>query len=269
MKTLYVTDLDGTLLNCKSEVSDFTVNTINALVARGMCFSYATARSYTTASQVTSRLTARMPVIVYNGVFILEQGTGKRVLSNTFSAAEASIILSALKEAGVTPVVYSLIDGTEKYSFCLPTENPGIRTLLRVHPNDARERAVTNVEELLTGDCYCFSCFDSEETLKPLYERFKEIFQCWYFYADGQQRLQLRPRGAAKGNAILSLKQLLNCDRVVCFGDGNNDFQMFDVADECYAMKNADEELKKRATAVIDSNDEDGVAKWLLEHVSL
>ena len=41
---------------------------------------------------------------------------------------------------------------------------------------------------------------------------------------------------------------------------------MFDVSDECYAVENADPELKRRATAVIESNDNDGVARWLLEH---
>ena len=41
---------------------------------------------------------------------------------------------------------------------------------------------------------------------------------------------------------------------------------MFRVADEAYAVQNADEELKAAATAVIGGNNEDGVAKWLLEH---
>lgn len=38
---------------------------------------------------------------------------------------------------------------------------------------------------------------------------------------------------------------------------------MFQIADESYAVENAHEDLKKYATKVILSNDEDGVAKWL------
>ena len=68
-------------------------------------------------------------------------------------------------------------------------------------------------------------------------------------------------------NAIRQLKALLGCDRLVVFGDGRNDLDMFRFADESYAVSNAVEELKEAATAVIGSNDEDGVAKWLLEHV--
>ena len=65
---------------------------------------------------------------------------------------------------------------------------------------------------------------------------------------------------------MIQLKELLHCDRVVCFGDGKNDISMFKVADECYAVENAVGELKQIATGVILSNNSDGVARWLLEN---
>jgi hydroxymethylpyrimidine pyrophosphatase-like HAD family hydrolase len=45
-----------------------------------------------------------------------------------------------------------------------------------------------------------------------------------------------------------------------------NDLPLFAACDECYAMANAAQEVKDRATAVIGSNDDDGVAKWLEEN---
>ena len=74
------------------------------------------------------------------------------------------------------------------------------------------------------------------------------------------------PHTASKSHAILQLKELLHCDKVVVFGDGINDIPMFKIADECYAMANAIDDLKQIATAVIDSNENDGVAKWLVEN---
>lgn len=71
------------------------------------------------------------------------------------------------------------------------------------------------------------------------------------------------PKAASKSNAILQLKKLMECDRVAAFGDGRNDIDMFAIADTCYAVANAVDELKELATAVIGSNNEDGVAKWL------
>jgi hydroxymethylpyrimidine pyrophosphatase-like HAD family hydrolase len=56
---------------------------------------------------------------------------------------------------------------------------------------------------------------------------------------------------------------MLGCERLVVFGDGKNDIDLFELADEGYAVENAHEDLKKYAAAVIASNDEDGVAKWL------
>lgn len=53
------------------------------------------------------------------------------------------------------------------------------------------------------------------------------------------------------------------------FGDGKNDIDMFELADESYAVSNAVPELKEAATGVIASNDEDGVARWLLEHAQV
>lgn len=55
---------------------------------------------------------------------------------------------------------------------------------------------------------------------------------------------------------------------MIAFGDAMNDIPMFEIADECYAVANAVPELKELATDVIESNEEDGVAKWLMHHFS-
>ncbi len=88
MKTLYVTDLDGTLLRSNERTSDFTNQTINKLVDMGMVFSYATARSFKTAHKVTAGMSAEFPVIVYNGTLIVDNLTGEILISHFFDDAE-------------------------------------------------------------------------------------------------------------------------------------------------------------------------------------
>ena len=56
MHTLYVTDLDGTLLNSSDKISQYSIEIINGLVAKGMQFTYATARSLVSASMVAKGL---------------------------------------------------------------------------------------------------------------------------------------------------------------------------------------------------------------------
>ena len=47
------------------------------------------------------------------------------------------------------------------------------------------------------------------------------------------------------------------------FGDGVNDFSLFEAADESYAVQNADDRLKAMASGVIGFSEEDAVAKFL------
>lgn len=98
-----------------------------------------------------------------------------------------------------------------------------------------------------------------------MYDKYKDIYHCVYqtdIYTK-EQWLEIMPLEASKSNAIAQLRTMLNCEKVIVFGDGKNDIDMFQIADESYAVANAHEELKKYATAVISSNDEDGVARWL------
>ena len=264
-KTLYVSDLDGTLLRGDQTLSEYTVNTLNRLASEGMILSYATARSYATSSIVTKGFDAAVPVIVYNGTFILENGTKKRISSHFFSYDEAELVASALVEGGVYPIVYSYVDDKEKYFYCPALISDAAESFLKTRRGDGRDNEVDGVDKLCVGDVFHFSCVDTAEKLLKVYERLKDRFSCVYYKEmySGDWWLEVHPAGVSKANAVLELKKLLDCDRVVCFGDGKNDISMFEIADECYAVANAEPELKNIATATIGGNNDDGVAKWL------
>lgn len=264
-KTLYVSDLDGTLLRGDQTLSPFTVDTINALVAQGMIFSYATARSLVTASKATSGLNINLPAIIYNGSFVVESRTGKRLISAAFDMDEVRAILDDLLFCGVYPIVYAMVDGVEKFSYVEDKQSRGTRWFNDTRRGDVRDRPLTDVVPLYAGEIFHLTCIDEPELLFPIYEKYRDRFECIYHrdIYSGEQWLEIQPRGATKAEAILALKRLLGCDKIVCFGDGKNDVSMFEIADECYAMANADEELKKIATAVIGGNEEDGVAHFL------
>lgn len=267
MRTLYVTDLDGTLLNSNDRISQYSIQTINELVAKGMHFTYATARSLVSASVVAQGLSTTIPVIVYNGVLIINPSTGEVLSSLSFTKEEAGEVRKTLQAHGAAPLVYAYVDGVERVSYMADRKNEGIQRYLDLRKGDKRFRPLEDESGLYQGDIFYFTCIADRNELVPLYEIFvndnryrctlqQELYRPEFF-------LEIMPRKASKAEAVKKLKEIWHCDKVVSFGDAINDLPMFEISDECYAVANAVPELKALATDVIGSNDEDGVAKWL------
>lgn len=241
---------------------------VNRFLAQsGVLFSFATARSRYTALKVTKGIECRLPIITYNGVFTVEYESGRTLFSNLFGGGDCLEILSALWGAGISPIVYSVQNGRERFSYVLKELSPAGAEFVKSRNNDSRDNPVADRGELANGSIFYFTCIDSAGKLRPLYERFKDRFRCVYskdIYT-GEQWLEIMPGGATKANAALKLKEMLGCEKLVAFGDSENDMDLFAAADECYAVANAVPEIKERATAVIGANNEDAVAKFLLQ----
>lgn len=272
MKTLHVTDLDGTLLNSNSSISEYSKNIINGLVEKGMLFTYATARSLTSASVVAKGLSTEIPIIAYNGAFIVEPSNGKILSSNFITEEQKEFLKETFQKHNVSPLVYAYVDGVEKVTWRTAMENEGIQYYLDVRKGDKRFNPLTEKEAdwLYLGDSFYYTCIGEKEELLPVYEALKdnEAFNVLFHQEIYRPEYwcEILPKKATKANAIAELKKLWSCDRVVSFGDAVNDIPMFEISDECYAVENAVEELKKIATGIIGSNEEDGVAKWLMEN---
>ena len=91
MKTLYVSDLDGTLLRSDAKTSAYTNQVIIQLTSDGILFSYATARSYLTATKATKGLNAKIPIITYNGAVILQNDIEMFEIANESYAVENAV----------------------------------------------------------------------------------------------------------------------------------------------------------------------------------
>ena len=69
---LFVTDLDGTLLNSNKEVSEYSVEGLNELIDRGVNFTVATARTPATVVELLEKVNLKLPVALMNGVLIYD-----------------------------------------------------------------------------------------------------------------------------------------------------------------------------------------------------
>jgi len=272
MKTLYVTDLDGTLLNNDGKLSEYSVNTINELIKKGIYITYATSRSLSSASNVTRDLNINLPVITRNGIFIEDIIKKEKIYSLKFSDEEKYLLMEILEKYSIYPLVCSFINGEEKRSWIKDKENDAMKneSNKKSWDSDSKYRPVNNLKDLYFGDIFYIRCIGEKTSLIDVYNNLTKTnkFNCLLqkeYYSENYW-CEILPKNATKGNAILVLKEILKCDKIITFGDGLNDIEMFKISDESYAVENAEVELKKNATGIIMSNDNNGVAKWLIDN---
>jgi len=272
-RTLYVTDLDGTILNHEQRVSEKSIAILNRLMEKGLLLTYATARSIVSSTVVTEGLRITTPVITSNGVSIIDPITRNILYSSAFQKMELQILKEYIRKYNIYPLVFSFLDGVEKCSYVKGKETEGMVRFLNlpVRKVDPRMRPVDSFDKLFEGEVFYISCIGGEHTFDEISKEVDTEQKFKWFLAPQLYNLdywlEIMPSTVSKANAIKKLQNMMNCDRVVCFGDGVNDIPMFEYADECYAVENAVDELKAIATGVIGSNEADGVARWLEEHL--
>ena len=159
MRNLYVSDLDGTLLRSTERTSEYTNTVINNLVEKGMLFSYATARSLITAKKVTKGLIAKIPLIVYNGAFVIDNVTDEILIANYFDDSVYTI-LEDLFANEVYPIVYAYVDGKEKFSYVPELCTRGMELFINSRKGDVRENRVPSINRLKEGNLFYITCID-------------------------------------------------------------------------------------------------------------
>lgn len=268
-RILYISDLDCTLLNDNSSLSAYTLETINQLVENGLMFTFASARSLSSASRTIQGLKLRLPVITYNGTFIQDAATGERLHSCTFTPDQRRAVAGILESFHISPLVYAFIDGEEKLSWISGMENPGVRHYLYNRRGDRRLHPISPGDSsCASGDIFYFTCIGTREEFIPVRQALNRIdgircSLCEEPGHPGEYWCEIMPAQASKAAAVTRLKKILGADKVITFGDAQNDLPMFEVSDECYAVANACAQLKQMATGIIGSNTDDGVARYL------
>ncbi len=270
MKTLFVTDLDGTLLTRNETVSAYSCEKLNHLIDSGLLFTFATARSVCSAIAALKGVNLNVPAIFYNGGLIYDFRNRTCLRSVFFDETSKKDVLNVLRSFEISPFVFSTDLDRERVSWKQGLETPGMQRYLARRTEDKRMHPVCADDELIGGGVFYFKCIGPREQLECAWNilKYDPRFLCIFHQETYQSDfwMEISPHEASKANGVTFLKQALGCDRVVCFGDTANDSDMFDVCDEKYAVMNADAWLKEKATGVIGYCEEDGVSKWLEEH---
>ena len=272
MKTLFVSDLDGTLLTAKETVSEYSMRLLNKLIDEdGVLFTYATARSLNSAAKAVWGLRQNLPVILYNGAIVMEPWNGNKLYNSHFTGTVRADIRRILHEYDVWPLVYSFLGNKERVSWLRGRETEGMKRYLSRRAGDPRLNPVDSPDELKDDEIFYYTYIDAKERTDVLHAVFEKDarFRCIYQQETYQSDywLEIMPAGTSKGAAATVLKERLGAEKLVAFGDALNDRELFRAADEAYAVENADEELKKAATAVIGYSEDDSVAKFIRDNL--
>ena len=270
MKTLYISDLDGTLIGADATPSKFTLDTINSLSNEGVMISLATSRSLSDAKNILKDFHFKTPIITMNGTFITDiSGASRKTLHHLpLEQAAALKACEILEQNACPPNVFFFRD--EDLDVEYKTEvNEHQSYFNRLREKSYRSfKQVENYNE--TDQIVFIAAVGDEDAVKSAANLIgpELCFNCTCYedvYRKGMWFIEVTSRFANKALAAKRLKELTSADRIVAFGDNHNDLPLFSVADLKIAVENATDEVKAAADLIIPANTDDGVAKYLLE----
>lgn len=249
---MIVTDMDGTLLNSKSEVSDQFFELFNALKKHKVRFVAASGRQYSSMYEKLEKIQNEISIVAENGGFI-KHGT-QELGSILLSRDKVNSLIPPLREIDG---LYTVLCGKE--SAYIENSDPKFTNILGeyyTHFNIVEDLHSVDYDEFFKVAVYHFD--GSENHVYPHLRHFEDQLQV---KVSGANWIDISDPKAHKGNAlkILQKKFGISSSETMVFGDFNNDLEMLQEGYFSYAMANAHANVKATARFSTRSNDDNGV----------
>jgi Cof subfamily protein (haloacid dehalogenase superfamily) len=256
---LIAVDLDGTLLDNESRLSERTEQVMKQAIAQGVKVVLATGKTAYSGREIIKRLALDTPGIYVQGLAIHYPDGSDKTLA-TLEPDLARRFITYAEERSFDVVAYN---GSRILTRKL---TPAVVELAERY-HDAMPEVVGPLQNQL-------NTLDFVKLLIIKRHDFKKVNALRYQFnlqLDGKARLvqalgdmlEVLPPGQSKGHALkVLLKEMgIKEAEVMAIGDGENDIEMVKMAGIGVAMGNAHASLKAVADHVVATNDEDGVAQ--------
>lgn len=269
MRRLYVSDLDGTLLNSKAELSDRTVEVLNRAIERGLDFTISTARTPTTALQIVEPLNLRLPITMMNGVLVYDMASRRYLKKAVLDETVVMVLLGLIKLKGLSCFLYSLEDNEfRSYYDSVDSKSLNYFRNERIMKYDKKFTEVEDLSLVAGNDIIYCVLREPKEKLEVLRREISVVkgVTCEFYpdvYNEEYYMLEIGSDAASKEQAVRYLRENGHYDSVIGFGDNLNDKALLEASDYFYAVANAHPEIQNMAHSVIPSNEEDGVARFI------
>lgn len=256
---LIVSDLDGTLLNSESKISEYTKNIIKQLNKMNIEFIIATGRGEASAIRIKKQLGIDTYIICNNGANIYDKDENM-IFEKVISKELAYKILKLLREERVNYNCffhndffrdeYDMTDYSQRIAF-----NEHILTDLKTCP-ELNKIIIVDKEDIILS------------LNKKLRKNFSNLVE---ITISDPTCIDIVPKNCNKGEALKFITQDLNIDLydVIAFGDAENDLAMLKRVGHPVAMENSQAIVKKFIKNRAKKNIENGVAKYLEDYFNL
>ena len=269
MNTLYMTDLDGTFLQPNQSISPRTAAIINQLAAQGCRFSICTARSLIGLQMLPLdqvRFTA--PMVLMNGVMLYDYEHRTILDQMAMSPAVVAQVVDIFARHGKNPFLYR-VEGNRVFSHYTALTSVGERAFLDSRLQRFPELFRQAAEYDTTREAVYFSMQDTRACLQAVQQELAQevpsVTTTLYKdnYMENNWYLEIFDCRAGKDNGVRRVKQRLGADRLVVFGDNDNDLPMLHIADVACVVGNGVPTAQAAADVIIGRNDQDGVAVYM------
>lgn len=260
MKSLYVSDIDGTLARAGYELTEETVAKVRKLVAEGVGFTVATGRFLSRCLGLVEGCDLRCPAIVLSGSLIYDCAAGSILKVWPMEQSVAKKALGILQDLGGNNLCCLYAPGERRCRLCSnePMEHP--------YPLDRpNELGFIHDEEwiaadlrpcLEAGQALLLSKAGPSEPLHQAYEALGELPGLSAYLHQSPHRpalwiLDVVSDQSGKGTALRWLRDSLGAQETVAFGDNVNDLPLLEAADLSVTVAQAPPSLKAAADLVL------------------
>ncbi len=270
---LIAVDIDGTLTNSRKEITPRTRHALLEAQAKGKRVIIASGRQPLASGRqplgvypiAEDLMLERYKgyIMSYNGGKIISCETNRTIINRLFPREYLSDIVGVLKDSNITILTF---------------DDKRIFADSKVNDYTFVESEVSKAEMITCDDFLGAVKFDFNKILlagEPMeLDQYQAVLRKRYdglldIYKSAPYFLEIMPLGISKGSMLPLLLEHLGVDReeLIAFGDNYNDMTMIGYAGMGVAMGNGEDEVKKIANYVCESNDEDGIAKTLEKYV--
>ena len=270
---LVALDIDGTLLRSDRTISARTRAALEQVRARGVRVVLVTGRRHPSARRVAADLGCEVPLVLHNGALVVEDGAVVRCRPLHGSAAR--IAIGAGRAAGAEPVLHCGAAG-EGWLLVDAAARPSGLVGYYLERAGQEVRVVPDLLEAVAGEETIQVMFGGDragmDELRPALAaelgRAARIERTVY-PATGVALLDVLHPAVGKAEALSFLQERwgIEAPETLAIGDNWNDREMIERAGLGFLMGNAPAEMLELGLSTLPTNDQDGVARAIEEHV--